>query len=235
MRETLQSAEPYPAPADMALIGDVLKGDAQAFETLMRRHNRRLFRVARSILRDDSEAEDALQDGYIQAFRNLQAFRGDAQLSTWLTRIVVNAALERRRRGRTPVDADAEVESFAAGPDGVFPETPESLTMRGELRRVMEHAIDGLPEEYRSVFMLRAVEGLSVEETAASLGISEGNTKVRFSRARARLRDALGRQLGPLIENVFAFDGRRCDRIVAHVCDRLGLSVPALPAPGELL
>jgi RNA polymerase sigma-70 factor (ECF subfamily) len=218
--------------ADAALVSSIVAGEAHAFERLMRQHNRRLFRVARSILRNDAEAEDAVQEGYIKAHRAIAGFRGEASLSTWLTRIVVNQALEYRRRperaGSSPGSADDMPESEA---DSV-PETPEILAMRQELRRLIERAIDELPEAYRSVFMLRAVEGLSVEETSASLGISAANTKVRLLRARARLRTALGERLGPLLEDVFAFDGDRCDRIVERVCERLSLAAPILPALG---
>ncbi len=229
-RETLAEA----TPSDAALVTSILAGEPQAFERLMRRHNRRLFRVARSILRDDAEAEDALQEGYILAYKALPGFRGDARLSTWLTRIIVNQALERKRR--RPAAALAE-----ADPDGVddiatpLPDTPESRAMRGELRRMIEASVDALPDTYRSVFVLRAVEGLSVEETAISLGISEASVKTRFLRGRAKLRQALGLRLGPLVEDLFSFAGARCDRIVAGVCARLGLPAPSLPHAGEIL
>lgn len=221
--------------ADAALVCSIVAGEAHAFERLMRQHNRRLFRVARSILENDAEAEDALQEGYIKAYRAIARFRGEASLSTWLTRIVVNQALEQRRRPErtertnSPASADDMPES---DPESV-PETPEILAMRRELRRLIERAIDGLPEAHRSVFMLRAVEGLSVEETSAALAISAANTKVRLLRARARLRKALGEQLGPLLEGVFTFDGERCDRIVKRVCERLSLAAPILPALGS--
>ncbi|HJV28827.1 MAG TPA: RNA polymerase sigma factor [Aromatoleum sp.] len=218
---------------DTALVDRILAGDVLAFERMMRLHNRRLFRVARSILRDDAEAEDAVQDGYIEAHRALAGFRGEAKLSTWLTRIIVNQALARRRRPHMPVATEEELDTLAKGDGDVPPETPETLAMRAELRRLIEASIDGLPDAYRTVFMLRAVEGLSVEETAATLGISSGNTKVRFLRARGQLRNALGARLGSLLEDVFAFDGARCDRIVAQVCARLGLPAPSLPAVGE--
>jgi RNA polymerase sigma-70 factor (ECF subfamily) len=229
----------FPAPAaasepDTALVSRILAGDALAFERLMREHNRRLFRVARSILRDDAEAEDVLQEGYIRAHRALGGFRGESRLSTWLTRIVVNQALERRRSRPLAGAADADADSLVEQGSGSLPETPETLAMRGELRRLIEASIDGLPETHRSVFILRAVEGLSVEETAASLGISQANTKVRFLRARGLLRDSLGQHLGPLIEDVFAFEGGRCDRVVAAVLARLGLSSRMLPASGEI-
>lgn len=225
------------AVSDAALACSIVAGEPGAFEQLMRQHNRRLFRVARSILRDDAEAEDALQEGYIKAHSAMAGFRGDARLSTWLTRIIVNQALESRRR--RPVEPAEHVTGEPATESrfGSAPETPETLAMRNDLRRLIEHAVDELPDNYRHVFMLRAVEGLSVAETATSLGISEVNTKVRLLRARALLRESLGQHLGPLLENVFAFDGQRCDRIVAHVCARLGLPAPAvsgqvaLPSP----
>jgi RNA polymerase sigma-70 factor (ECF subfamily) len=235
---TLGTAAAACAPiSDAALACSIVAGEPGAFERLMRQHNRRLFRVARSILRDDAEAEDALQEGYIKAHRAMAGFRGDARLSTWLTRIIVNQALESRRR--RPVEAAEQTggEPVAENGFGNAPETPETLAMRNDLRRLIERAIDDLPDNYRNVFMLRAVEGLSVDETAASLGITEANTKVRHLRARALLRESLGQRLGPLLENVFAFDGHRCDRIVAHVCARLGLPAPAvagqvaLPSP----
>ena len=236
MSPSTSDAGQVESAADAALVSRILAGDALAFEQLMRQHNRRLFRVARSILRDDAEAEDAVQDGYIEAHRALAGFRGEARLSTWLTRVIVNQALARRRRRNMPTATEQEIETAAGGDGDVPPETPETLAMRSELRRLIEASIDGLPDAYRSVFMLRAVEGLSVEETAATLGISTGNTKVRFLRARGQLRTALGARLGPLLEDVFAFNGERCDRIVARVFARLGLpapSFPTLPARGE--
>ena len=221
--------------ADTDLARSIVANEPGAFERLMRQHNRRLFRVARSILRDDAEAEDALQEGYIKAFRAMPGYRADARLSTWLTRIIVNQALEYRRRAPAGNGANAHPGEYIDGDAARAPETPETLAMREDLRRLIEQAIDDLPEPYRGVFMLRAVEGLSVDETAASLGISEANTKIRMLRARARLRESLGQRLGPLLENVFAFDGQRCDRIVSHVCARLGLPAPPPLASDVLL
>ncbi|WP_407278329.1 RNA polymerase sigma factor [Aromatoleum evansii] len=222
--------------SDRALIECILAGEVLAFERLMRQHNRRLFRVARSILRDDAEAEDAVQDGYIEAHRALRNFRGESRLSTWLTRIVVNQALAHRRARRSAGDADTDLDTLPDHGDHEIAQTPETLAMRAELRRIIESSIDRLPEGHRTVFMLRAVEGLSVDETAAALGISESNTKVRLLRARAQLRESLGQHLGTLLEDVFSFDGQRCDRIVARVCERLGLTLsasPTQPAPDE--
>lgn len=229
----IDTTHPALPESDAALVGHVLAGDAQAFERLMRQHNRRLFRVARAILRDDAEAEDALQEGYVRAYGALAGFRGESRLSTWLTRIIVNQALARKRR--LPADAgEDELEALVECGGDALPETPETLAMRSELRRLIEASVDRLPETYRSVFVLRGVEGLSVEETAASLGISPANTKVRFLRARGLLREALGRQIGALADDIFAFDGGRCDRIVAAVLARLGLAIPTLPAAGEI-
>lgn len=222
--------------SDNALVEGILAGNPFAFERLMRQHNRRLFRVARSILRDDAEAEDAVQDSYIEAHRALRGFRGESRLSTWLTRIVVNQALAHRRARRSSADTDTDLDTLPDHGDDEILQTPETQAMRAELRRIIEASIDHLPEAHRTVFMLRAVEGLSVDETASVLGISAGNTKVRFLRARAQLRESLGQHLGTLLEDVFSFDGERCDRIVARVCARLGLTLtapPTLPARGE--
>lgn len=235
MKTTIPGMGTTAPTADAILVAGILRGEAHALERMMREHNRRLFRVARSILRDDAEAEDAVQEGYIHAYQAMPSFRGEAKLSTWLTRIIVNQALERKRRPRLPMESHGgdEPDNRAAQVAGRPSETPEALAMRSELRHLIELAIDALPDTYRSVFMLRAVEGLSVEETALALGISQANTKTRFLRARSRLQESLGQQLGPLIENVFAFDGGRCDRIVARVLARIhggqGLTCPTLP------
>jgi len=220
--------------ADAELATQIAGADAGAFERMMRQHNRRLFRVARSILRDDADAEDAVQDGYIRAYQAIAEFRGQASLATWLTRIIVNQALEnRRRKGRQSED---RLDPDALADIAEEAETPESLAMRSQLTRLIETSVDRLPEAYRTVFILRAVEGLSVAETAAALDISEANTKVRFLRARVSLREALGRQIGPILENAFDFLGARCDRIVARVLARLGLppsqSIASLPDEG---
>ncbi|HEY2435099.1 MAG TPA: RNA polymerase sigma factor [Vicinamibacterales bacterium] len=198
---------------------------AAEFERLMRQHNQRLFRVARSILRDDADAEDALQDAYVQAYRKLGDFRGDAELSTWLTRIVINQALMRvRSRSR-----DRNVISFsqadAASPEIDVPdvqtESPSDAALRGEVRKVLEQRIDELPENFRTVFVMREVEEMTARETAAALGIPEATVRTRLFRARALLREALDRDVDSARGNVFGFDGTRCDRIVAAVLARL--------------
>lgn len=223
---------PLPAPRcerDTALVAGVLAGRTEAFERLMRLHNRQLFRVARSILRDDAEAEDAVQEGYLSAYGALAGFNGQSSLATWLTRIVANEALARlRRRSRR-----ADMSDDAAEPEqqpAPAAETPEALALRRELRRLIEASVDRLPDGCRAVFMLRAVQELSVEETAACLGMSQPAVKTSLFRARALLRQSIGREIGPALDDLFAFDGARCDRLVAGVFRRLGLTAP-LPPP----
>jgi len=214
--------------ADADLAARIAAGDQHAFALLMRRHNRALFRAARSILRDDAEAEDALQDAYLQAYRAIGSFRGDARLSTWLTRIVVNEAIARSRKSRrraniTPLyPADEPGNSAAeAAMDEERINSPEQGAMRAEARVLLERALDALPDAFRTVFVLRAVEEMSGEEVAACLGIPEATVRSRFFRARAMLRAALASQFDLALEDAFSFDGARCDRIVAAVLARL--------------
>jgi RNA polymerase sigma-70 factor (ECF subfamily) len=200
-------------------------GDSAAFEALMRRYNRMLFRTARAILRDDAEAEDALQEAYIQAYRALGTFRREAELSTWLARIVANEALQRlrkhaRRAEIVPLQpaADAELEQVS---DTQTDKAPELGAARAEMRRLLESQIDALPDAYRSVFMLRAVEELSVEETAAVLDLAPATVRTRLFRARSMLREALAQKIDLACEDAFSFAGERCDRVVARVLARL--------------
>ncbi len=206
---------------DTELIDAVREGDLRALEVLMRRHNRTLYRTARAILGDDAEAEDAVQEAYLRAYRSLDGFRGEAKLSTWLVRIAANEALmRRRRRARTaavfPLDAAAapseEWSTVMSDRPG-----PEYDAARAEMRRIIEARIDSLPEGYRAVFVLRALEELTVEETAAALEIPEATVRTRFFRARALLRESLAREVDRGIEDAFSFAGERCDRIVANV------------------
>jgi len=186
----------------------------------MRRYNGRLFRVARAILKDDAEAEDALQDAYLDAFRHISDFRGDAQLATWLVRIVANQALMRLRRQKR----DRVVIPFTDGlPEDTAEDTAESpttATIRAETRRILERRIDELPVAFRTVFMLREVEEMSVDETAAALGIPPATVRSRLFRARALLRAAVARDIDMATGDVFSFLGIRCDRIVAAVLAR---------------
>lgn len=216
------------APELMALVA---AGDPAAFELLMRAHNQLLFRTARSIARDDAEAEDIVQEAWLLAYRNAASFRGESSLSTWLTRIVVNEANGRRRRQQRrdgivrlvpglDVAENSEDGSMDDGPHSPF-DAPEEAALRLEARRLIEARIDALPGRLRTVFVLRAVEDLSVGETAAALGIPEATVRSHFFRARALLREALARDFDDAAATAFAFDGARCDRIVAAVLARL--------------
>jgi RNA polymerase sigma-70 factor, ECF subfamily len=196
----------------------------------MRRNNRRLFRAARGIIGSDWEAEEVVQDAYVRAFRALGAFREEAALNTWLTRIVINEA-QGRLRGRretlplTDLD-DATMGEIIQFPVGATSADPERHTALGEIRVLLEGAIDALPAPFREVFMLRHVEGLSTEETAAALSIEPGTVKTRLHRARTRLRQALQDQLAPSLKDAFPFEGERCQRLTHTVLHRLGLSSP---------
>jgi len=192
--------------------------DPAAFEQLMRRHNRALYRTARSIVKDDAEAEDVLQEAYILAFRGMDKFRSESSMSTWLTRIVINEAIARSRK-RNRLAEIIQLDGEAAMDEQN--EQPEQALLRSEARRLIEQKIDGLPDAFRTVFVLRALEEMSVEETAACLEIPEATVRTRFFRARGLLREALSRELDIALEDAFAFDGARCDRIVANVLKRL--------------
>ena len=182
---------------DVGLVQHVQRGNSAAFGVLMRRYNRRLYRTARAILKDDGGAEDALQEAYVAAYRHIGDFRGDAAIGTWLTRIVVNQALQalrktRRERVVVPFDETADAESLAEVADAPGG-TPENLMLRAEMRRLIERKIDQLPESYRTVFMLREVEGMTVEETAAVLDVSPQTVARDWTFAKAWLRRELKR------------------------------------------
>lgn len=193
----------------------------------MRRHNPRLFRAARAILRNDAEAEDALQDAYLEAYTHMGDFRGDAQVATWLTRIVINRSLMRLRSGkrhRNVVSIDAGRTPDSGAPlDVADPraEPPADAAWRAEMRRLIERRIDELPLDFRTVFVLREVEDLTVEDTAACLEIPEATVRSRLFRARAKLRASLARDLDMASAGAFSFNGARCDRVVANVLARL--------------
>jgi len=222
------SCPPSPQDSDAGLAARAAGGDAQAFALIMRRHNQLLFRTARSILRNDDEAEDALQEAYLRAWRAIGSFREEARLSTWLARIVINEALGRlRKRARAGV-----VVPFAAAEPGEAcreeeamadptAEPPEAAAMRGELRRFLERRIDELPAQFRTVFILRDVEEMTVEETAECLDIPAATVRTRAFRARALLRESLARDIDFATLRAFEFAGERCDRIVAAVLVRL--------------
>ncbi|MGE5358847.1 MAG: RNA polymerase sigma factor [Bacteroidales bacterium] len=201
----------------------VLLGETPLFEILMRRYNQRLFRVVRGIIRDDSEAEDVVQEAYVNAYTHLDQFAGRAKLSTWLTRIAVNEALARARRGARldPLETGSETGDLMDTLKSRDPD-PERQAVTGELRATLESAIDNLPPLYRSVMMMREVEELSTAETAECLGITEEAVKVRLHRARGMLRAKLEDLIGHEAPNAFRFDGARCDRIVRGVMERIG-------------
>ncbi len=216
------------AGSDAQLVASALQGEQSAFEAIMRRHNRLLFRAARGVVSDDAEAQDVVQETYLRAFTRLQDFQGGAALGTWLVRIAINLALDvLRKRGRSvPTDfthdtsdepSTEQMMSFAAPQSA----SPESLAARTELRDLLQSAIESLPPIYRSVFMLRAVQEMSVDEAAYCLQVSDAVIKTRYLRARALLRDALGAQLEAHADSVFAFAGERCDQVVRHVLAEL--------------
>ena len=222
---------------DAALAARITAADQAAFEVLMRRHNGRLFRVARAILKDDADAEDALQDAYLDAYRNMSRFRGEAQLGTWLVRIVVNRSLMRLRHTRKdPVvvsmaERNGQPDTAPAEYPDMTSESPANAAVRAEIRRLLERRIDELPVAFRTVFVLREVEELSVEDVSACLGIPASTVRTRVFRARALLREALARELDMATGDVFAFAGQRCDRIVATVLGQLAQQEPGTPAP----
>ena len=194
----------------------------------MQRHNRRLYRIARGILRNSTEAEDAVQDAYIAAFSHLASYRGDSSLATWLSRITMNEALGRLRRRRSageivPLEearTEAEIIQF---PLSVPNDDPERTMAQREILRLVEQAIDELPDVYRLVFVTRVVEGMSIEETADLVGIKPETVKTRLHRARQLVRDHLDKQIGPVLMDAFPFAGRRCARMTDAVTRRLGL------------
>ncbi|MBS0213769.1 MAG: RNA polymerase sigma factor [Proteobacteria bacterium] len=222
-----RSAAPndYASLSESELVALAAAGDAAAFEAIMRRHNRLLFRTARSILKDDAEAEDVLQEAWLHAWRALDTFRADARLSTWLVRIAANAALARtRRKSATIIPLEAAMTATESATQAALTEDaerqPERAAMRVQLRQLLEARIDLLPEAFRTVFLLRGVEELSVEEVAAALDIPEATVRTRFFRARSLLREGLASEVDHGMADVFSFDGARCDRIVAGVLAR---------------
>ena len=221
----------YAGLDETALMAHARAGRRGAFREITRRCNQRLFRVARSVVHDDAEAEDVVQAAYVAAFEHLSDFRGDAALATWLTRIVLNEA-NGRLRARKATVALAQVETLQgeggrviAFPSRFGSEDPAADAARSEIRRLLERAVDGLPEPFRIVFVLREIEECSVEDTAASLGLKPETVKTRLHRARRLLRAALHDTLAETMSDAFPFLGPRCDRmthaVLARVASRL--------------
>jgi RNA polymerase sigma-70 factor (ECF subfamily) len=218
-------------PTDEDIIARVRRGEIDCFEVLMRRYNQRIYRTVRAILREEDEATDAMQEAYVNAFTHLGDFNGHARFSTWLTRIAVHEALGRlRKRKRVEPLEDTESQDSAM----VSPVNgPENNASDGELRVLLEEAVDGLPESFRTTFVLRSIEQLSVAETAEVLGIPEETVKTRHHRARERLQNALTSRIGGALPDLFGFHRPRCDRVVASVLTRLKSLPSRLKNPGE--
>jgi RNA polymerase sigma-70 factor (ECF subfamily) len=211
--------------------------DESAIRLIIQRHNRRLYRIARGILRDDAEAEDAVQEAYLKAFMHLHEFRGDAAIGTWLCRIVMNEALDRLRRRRQMVDWSTMDENGKSGaeiirlPVDTSRLDPEKATAQRQIQKLLERAIDELPEDFRLVLVARAVEEMSIEETAEFLNIPPETVKTRLHRARHRLRASLEATVGPVLKDVFPFEDPRCARIADTVVRRLKLGTRREPFP----
>jgi RNA polymerase sigma-70 factor, ECF subfamily len=207
--------QPEPSWSDQEVIARVLEGQVQLFELLMRRHNERIYRSVRSILRDETESEDAMQAAYLHAYEHLREFESRSSFATWLTRIAFHEALGRKRKSLRTV-SEEEIDRAAPGP------TPEQRAEDGEQLRLLTRAVDGLPEHFRTVVMLRQVQGLSVVETACILGLRPQTVKTRLHRARAMLRQSMLEQLDQALPRAFPFKVPRCDRVVAAVLARIG-------------
>jgi RNA polymerase sigma-70 factor, ECF subfamily len=224
-----QAHKPHIAPlntVDIELVRRALARDEAAIRTIMQANNRRLYRLARGILRNDSEAEDVVQEAYVRAFTHLESFRGDSSLSTWLSRITMNEALGRLRRQRPAVEIDALPQGALEAQIIQFPlaasDDPEKSMAQREIQTVVEHAIDDLPEAFRLVFITRVIEGMNVEETAEILSLKPETVKTRLHRARTMLRDNVEKKIGPVVLEAFPFAGKRCERLTDAVLKRLG-------------
>jgi RNA polymerase sigma-70 factor (ECF subfamily) len=206
---TLPARAPAPPDEDASLVARATRGDAVAIRAIMKQHNRRLYRMARSILRNDAAAEDALQSAYLNAFRSLADFRGQSSLGTWLTRIVMNEALGLARSQKPPLQSDGGEGALIGGRVIPFPAANAS--------------IDGMPDEFRTVLVARVLEEMSVEETAELLGLKAETVKTRLYRARRLLRRAVEKQIGPVVLDAFPFAGRRCEKMTTEVLRHLGI------------
>jgi len=213
---------------DAELVRRARERDEPAIRAIMQSNNRRLYRLARGILRNDSEAEDVVQETYVRAFTHLQDFRGDSSLATWLGRIAINEALGRLRRQHANVEwtslppgaLEAQIIQF---PLSAASEDPEKSMAQRQIQHVVEHAIDELPEAFRVVFITRVIEGMNVEETAEILELKPETVKTRLHRARTMLRDNVEKKIGPVVMEAFPFAGKRCERLTEAVLKRLGL------------
>ncbi|MGE0004533.1 MAG: RNA polymerase sigma factor [Parvibaculaceae bacterium] len=216
-----------PPNSDLELALRAQTRDTDAFRAIIRRHNQKLYRLARSIVRNDSEAEDVVQETYVTAFAHLASFRGEASLATWLSRIAINEALGRLRRKRRAAAViaaeplgDAHIIPFPLATSG---DDPERAMAQRQILSLVEQATDALPDAYRTVFVARVIEGLSTEETASLLRLKPQTVKTRLHRARDLVRKQIDARIGPIMLDAFPFAGRRCERLTAAVMRRLGL------------
>jgi RNA polymerase sigma-70 factor (ECF subfamily) len=227
MKTTMsEPAQHTPNDDDLSIARRVVAGDRSAFELLMRRHNRRLYRLARATLRNDAEAEDALQDAYLHAYRSMSQFRGDARIFTWLSRLVLNECFARIRRSarRQNVIPIVDAPDYVEQADAMTTHddtAPDEALARSQVRALLERKLDELPELFRIVFVLRSIEEMSVEETAQCLNIPEATVRSRHFRARSMMRESLAQAFDLAERDVFEFGGARCDRIVARVLSKL--------------
>jgi RNA polymerase sigma-70 factor (ECF subfamily) len=213
------------SPDEMDLVRRSLARDELAFRAIMLRHNRRLYRIARGIIRSDIDAEDVVQEAYIKAFRHFAEFRGDSSLATWLSRITINEALQALRRkwskSETQIGEPRHQAQIITFPSTAV-DDPEKTMAQRQILQLVERATDNLPENFRLVFITRVVEEMSVEETAEILGIPPETVKTRLHRARKLVREQLDKQIGPVMMDAFPFAGRRCERMTQAVLLRLG-------------
>jgi RNA polymerase sigma-70 factor (ECF subfamily) len=227
MRQAFKSSSEQPS-SEAELVQRALARDDQAFRAIMLRHNRRLYRIARGIVRNDADAEDVVQEAYVKAFMHLASFRGESTLATWLGRITINEALGRLRRRKPEIQVElSEVRSQAQiipFPQTATTDDPEKTMAQRQILQLVEHATDKLPENFRLVFITRVIEGMSVEETAEILGIQPETVKTRLHRARKLVREQLDKQIGPVLMDAFPFAGKRCERVTEAVLQRLGFS-----------
>lgn len=227
-----QSQRSESLTSEAALVERARQRDPRAFRTIMERHNQRLYRIARTILKDEAEAEDVVQETYLRAFESLSKFREEAMLSTWLTRIAINEALGRKRKRHQTVEVEA-IEAAQRDSAQIirFPTMnaqtdPERSAAQREIRQLLERSIDALPEAFRVVFVMRDVEELSIEETAALLAIQPETVKTRLHRARRLLRQSLDTEMATTLKGSFPFAGARCARITEAVLSRMKLDGP---------
>jgi RNA polymerase sigma-70 factor, ECF subfamily len=214
--------------SETELIERARRRDEAALREIMQANNRRLYRLARGILRSDSEAEDVVQETYVRAFTHLDDFLGTSALSTWLSRIAINEALGRLRSRRPQVELGSVPEATLEAQIIKFPLSsaatdPERSMAQREIQRVVEHAVDELPDAFRMVFIARVMEGMSMEETAELLGIKPETVKTRLHRARALLRENVEKKIGPVVMDAFPFAGQRCEHLTETVLRRLGI------------